>query len=81
VQLEVVKLHTAKRGFMLLQYRWLGLVHFRRLAREYEQLRDYGGRICSPVRLLLAASSNHSLITGWYDLRYSFGCADVGTEQ
>ena len=44
VQLEVVKLAEAKRGFMLLPRRWVversfgWLARFRRLARVYEQL-------------------------------------------
>jgi transposase len=44
IQLEVVKLSTAKRGFVLLPRRWVversfaWLARFRRLARDYERL-------------------------------------------
>jgi transposase len=44
IQLEVVKLSTAKRGFVLLPRRWVversfaSMARFRRLARDYERL-------------------------------------------
>jgi transposase len=44
IRLEVVKLPTAKRGFVLLPRRWVversygGMARFRRLARDYERL-------------------------------------------
>jgi len=44
IQLEVVKLSTAKRGFVLLPRRWVversfaWMARFRRLARDYERL-------------------------------------------
>lgn len=44
IRLEVVKLHTAKRGFILLPRRWVversfaWMARFRRLARDYERL-------------------------------------------
>ena len=46
IRLEVVKLPTAKRGFILLPRRWVversfaWLARFRRLARDYERLED-----------------------------------------
>ena len=46
IRLEVVKLPTAKRGFVLLPRRWVversfaWLARFRRLARDYERLDD-----------------------------------------
>ena len=50
IRLEVVKLPTAKRGFVLLPRRWVversfGWVsRFRRLARDYERLPENSGR-------------------------------------
>ena len=44
IQLEIVKHHEAKRGFLLLPKRWVvertfgWLARFRRLARDYERL-------------------------------------------
>ena len=44
IKLEVVKLSTAKRGFVLLPRRWVveqsfgWMARFRRLARDYERL-------------------------------------------
>ncbi len=44
IQLEIVKHHEAKRGFVLLPRRWVvertfgWLARFRRLARDYERL-------------------------------------------
>ena len=44
IQLEVVKLNTAKRGFVLLPRRWVversfaWMARFPRLARDYERL-------------------------------------------
>jgi transposase len=44
IKLEVVKLPTAKRGFVLLPHRWVversfgWMSRFRRLARDYERL-------------------------------------------
>jgi transposase len=46
IELEVIKLPTAKRGFVLLPKRWVversfgWLARFRRLARDYERLAD-----------------------------------------
>ena len=46
IRLEVVKLATAKRGFILLPRRWVvehsfaWMVCFRRLARDYERLAE-----------------------------------------
>ena len=46
IQLEVVKLPTAKKGFVLLPRRWVversfgWMARFRRLARDYERLPD-----------------------------------------
>ncbi len=46
IRLEVIKLPTAKRGFVLLPRRWVGerdfawVARFRRLAREYERLAE-----------------------------------------
>jgi len=46
IRLEVVKLPTAKHGFVLLPCRWVversfaWLAHFRRLARDYERLAE-----------------------------------------
>ena len=46
IRLEVVKLHTAKRGFVLLPRRWVversfaWMARFRRLARDYERLAE-----------------------------------------
>jgi transposase len=46
IRLEVVKLPTAKRGFVLLPRRWVversfdWLARFRRLARDYERLAE-----------------------------------------
>ena len=46
IRLEVVKLPTAKRGFILLPRRWVversfaWMARFRRLARDYERLSE-----------------------------------------
>ena len=46
IRLEVVKLPTAKRGFVLLPRRWVversfaWMARFRRLARDYERLSE-----------------------------------------
>jgi transposase len=46
IRLEVVKLATAKRGFVLLPRRWVversfaWMTRFRRLARDYERLSE-----------------------------------------
>jgi transposase len=46
IRLEVVKLPTAKRGFVLLPRRWVversfaWMARFRRLARDYERLAE-----------------------------------------
>ena len=46
IRLEVVKLHTAKRGFVLLPRRWVversfaWMARFRRLVRDYERLAE-----------------------------------------
>jgi transposase len=46
IRLEIVKLPTAKRGFVLLPRRWVversfaWMAHFRRLARDYERLSE-----------------------------------------
>ena len=56
IRLEVVKLPTAKRGFVLLPRRWVversfaWMARFRRLARDYERLsKRSSGRISSPL--------------------------------
>lgn len=59
VQLEVVKLPEAKKGFVLLPRRWVversfgWLARFRRLARDYERLPQVFGRLHFLVFVIL----------------------------
>ena len=68
IRLEVVKLPTAKRGFVLLPRRWVversfaWLAHFRRLARDYERLPEtLAGLHFLAFALLMLARFIHSV--------------------
>ena len=73
IQLEVVKLPEAKRGFVLLPRRWVversfaWLARFRRLARDYERLPARSWRACtsspSPASCFIASIPVTEFIT------------------